>query len=478
MFHLLLSDNPILLFFPLSLFRHGLRPTETHPRHHATRKTEGKGILFRDLVHCKPDSGDKGNQISTIIYIPTLTLPNSRAFLIIIPKLQYNTVTNIQLKLARRRLVADLYDPVNLEVLELFHDHPLDERLAHHNGQLFALVDQLQTADFFLCASERQRDYWLGMLSALGRINPYTHQDDRLFRNLIATASFGISSRSAEHSGVPAARGVLPGIEEDAKLVVWGGGVYNWFDPLSLLRAWPKVLERVPKARLLFMGMQHPNPDVPAMAMAVEAVRLSAELGLSDKSVHFNMGWVPYDRRQDFLLEADLGVSTHFDHIETAFSFRTRILDYIWAGLPIVATEGDEFAHLIKARDLGRVVGYEDSDGIANAIADLLSDPKQRDACAQAVRDSRADFAWEHTLAPLVRYVADPKRAPDRFNTPEDDRALAREADRTLGSLMAPRGLVPRAMFFVRRDGVGGLAGRIIRTLSRRIVRLLPGEKA
>ena len=54
--------------------------------------------------------------------------------------------------------------------------------------------------------------------------------------------------------------------------------------------------------------------------------------------------WVPYDERADFLLDADLGVSTHLEHIETAYSFRTRVLDYWWAGLPVVATDGDTFA--------------------------------------------------------------------------------------------------------------------------------------
>ena len=40
---------------------------------------------------------------------------------------------------------------------------------------------------------------------------------------------------------------------------------------------------------------------------------------------------MPYDERADYLLDADVGVSTHFPHIETEFSFRTRILDYLWA---------------------------------------------------------------------------------------------------------------------------------------------------
>ena len=45
----------------------------------------------------------------------------------------------------------------------------------------------------------------------------------------------------------------------------------------------------------------------------------------------FNEDWVAYDDRQNYLLEADVGVSTHLDHVETEFSFRTRILDYLWA---------------------------------------------------------------------------------------------------------------------------------------------------
>jgi glycosyltransferase involved in cell wall biosynthesis len=387
-------------------------------------------------------------------------------------------LTHPELKLARKRLVVDLYDPVNLEILELFHDHPWDERVEQHDAHRYAILDQLHRGDFFLCASDKQRDYWLGMLAGAGRVNPHTHDQDRLLRNLIDVVPFGTSATPPEHSGEPAARGVLPGIEDDAQLVLWAGGVYNWFDPLSLIRAWPAVLARAPRARLLFMGMKHPNPDVPEMAMAGRAVRLSEELGLRDRGVHFNMGWVPYDRRKDFLLEADLGVSTHFDHVETAFSFRTRILDYIWAGLPIVATEGDEFARLIRERGLGRVVGYEDDAAIADAVAGLLEDPAAREAAAAAVRQLRPDFTWERSLAPLLRYCADPWRAPDLVASGSSDEAEERDARLALGSMRAPRGLVPRMTYFVREEGVGAAVGRVLRTLRRRITSKLAGDRA
>jgi hypothetical protein len=225
------------------------------------------------------------------------------------------------------------------------------------------------------------------------------------------------------------------------------------------------------------MGMQHPNPDVPAMAMAAKAIALSEELGLRDRSVHFNMGWVPYDRRQDFLLEADVGISTHFDHIETAFSFRTRILDYIWAGLPVVATEGDEFARLIVDRGLGRVVRYGDDRSIADAISELFEQPSELRACADAVKRAQPDFTWETTLRPLVRYCADPYRAADLVDSPATGQDLARDAERTLGSLLAPPGLLPRMAFFIRREGVAGFVGRVVRTARRRIARRVAGEK-
>ena len=43
------------------------------------------------------------------------------------------------------------------------------------------------------------------------------------------------------------------------------------------------------------------------------ATQLNAEGGLLGKSVFFNHEWVPYELRQNFLLEADAGVSTHFE---------------------------------------------------------------------------------------------------------------------------------------------------------------------
>ena len=309
-------------------------------------------------------------------------------------------------------IVADLYDPMHLEILEQGKDMPPKRRakMTRYIGEVLNV--QMELADFMLCASEKQRDFWLGALAAAGRINPQNYDADPSVRSLIDIAPFGISETAAVQTR-HAIKGTVPGIAEDDQVILWGGGIYNWFDPLTLIRAVGQLAPQHPKLRLYFLGVKHPNPDVPAMRMAAETMQLADELGLTGTHVFFNTDWVNYDDRVNYLLDADLGVSTHFEHIETAFSFRTRILDYLWAGLPIVATGGDTFADLITEHRLGAVVPPEDVDALAAAIESVLVDP-ERAAIGARSRAYGETFRWSRTLQPLLDFCAAPHPAADR----------------------------------------------------------------
>jgi glycosyltransferase involved in cell wall biosynthesis len=275
------------------------------------------------------------------------------------------------LKHSKKILVADIYDPFHLEVLEQSRDLHDGERRHTARITVEVLNEQLARGDFFLCASEKQRDFWIGQLAGVGRVNPAVYDASENLEDLISVVPFGVSNEAPSHTR-PVLKGVEPGIGPDDKVVLWGGGVYNWFDPLTLVKAIDRVRVRVPEVRLFFMGMRHPNPNVPAMRMAYETQRLAEDLGLVGTHVFFNEGWVDYDDRQNYLLESDIGVSTHLDHVETAFSFRTRILDYLWASLPIVATGGDSFAAIIEREGLGGHRGRAALEPRARADAAVL----------------------------------------------------------------------------------------------------------
>lgn len=357
------------------------------------------------------------------------------------------------------KLVVDLYDPFHIESLQVERFHPMDERQAALDHSVRELKAQIRGGDFFLCASGKQRDMWLGHLAALGRINPLTYEADPQLRSLIDVASFGVPAEApvATRSAI---RDAVPGIGADDKIVIWGGGVYNWFDPLTVIRAVDLAREHVPNIRLFFMGAKHPNPDVPEMQMLRDARALASELDLAGTHVFFNEDWVDYAERHNYLLDADLGVSAHLPGLETDFSFRTRMLDYLWAGLPMVATQGDFFADLIEDKGLGASVPMEDASTMAEAFVRLLADDDDRAAVARRVEEVAADFRWENTLSALVNYCANPWEAADR--------SLGRREGGALGGGHSIGMLARKAMRAVRETGLRETAAKVRRYVARR----------
>ena len=95
---------------------------------------------------------------------------------------------------------------------------------------------------------------------------------------------------------------------------------------------------------------------------------------------------------------------------ETRFAFRTRLLDYIWAGLPIVTTEGDVLADLVSERHLGRVVAVEDVEAWRQALGELLENETERATIRERVTAEQENFHWSRVTEPLVALLGVPGR--------------------------------------------------------------------
>jgi hypothetical protein len=80
---------------------------------------------------------------------------------------------------------------------------------AHARARRREANQQCLRGDFLVCASEKQRDFWLGHLAALGRLNTVSYDDDVTLRSLIDVAPFGISPVPPQRSR-PALKGVVP----------------------------------------------------------------------------------------------------------------------------------------------------------------------------------------------------------------------------------------------------------------------------
>ena len=365
------------------------------------------------------------------------------------------------LRTSTKIIVADIYDPMHLEQLEQGRELPADQWQRQVSDATDVLNEQLERADFLLAASDRQKMFWLGQLAALGRINPSTYDGDPDLDGLISVVPFGLSSEPPRHER-DVLKGVKPGIGPDDKLVLWSGGLYNWFDPKTLIRAVARLSERRPSVRLFFQGTKHPHPGVPEMAIIAESRVLAQQLGVLDSAVFFNDSWVDFGERQNYLTEADAGVSTHYSHIETTFSFRTRILDYLWAELPMVVTDGDHFAELIRDEGLGVVVDAEDIDQLADALEKVLFDDEFAAAARANIARVRERYYWQTVLAPLVGFVANPRHAGDHGAL-----AVATHARKKRRKRSGLRHDIDLALFYLRSSGPKVVIGKVLRRLTR-----------
>jgi len=323
-------------------------------------------------------------------------------------------------------IAVDLYVPNLLESLVWHENDPIENWAPSYEEYLRLQLELLRAGDFFFCASERQRDYWIGWLHAQKRINPHTYHQDPALRKLIDIVPFGLPE-CAPNPTKSVLKGVYPGIDSNDRVILWSGGIWDWLDPLTLIRALADIPPRYPQIKLYFMGTHHPNPLVNGMEMPQTAINLSRELGLFGKSVFFG-DWVPYDERQNYLVEADLGVITHPGHIETHFSFRTRVLDYIWAGIPFIITEGDAWADLAKKENIGYTVAPGDVKGLAVAIENLITENAKVNY-ADSFDKLRQSHRWDKVILPLAKYCSDPYLSPDKTQYLTEAERIGRDKD-------------------------------------------------
>lgn len=299
-------------------------------------------------------------------------------------------------------LVIDGYDPFVAETLFLQQET---------DGLQIGLAQAYLAGDFFICASERQRDWLMGILEAYGRINPHTFDRDPSLRRLVDVVPFGLPRTPPRHTR-QVIKGVWPGIGAEDKVVLWGGGLWPWLDPLTAIRAMGQVWQQRQDVRLIFPGTRHPNPEMEGIPTHNEAALQTArELGLLDSAVFFGE-WVPYNDWPNVLLESDLALTLHHDTLETRLAFRSRVLDCAWAGLPVVATHGDATSELIAQYEMGVVVDYEDVGGVTEAILGLLE--TSQDARSERFERARRELTWEQAARPVVEFCHNPRLAPDR----------------------------------------------------------------
>ncbi len=307
------------------------------------------------------------------------------------------------------KYIADLYDPLAIEVLEYTKDDNQKLQQSTFEFNYYSLIISLLSADHMLCASDKQKDYYTGFLSGQKILNPNFYHKTPNLAKFISIAPFGLPEGKATPIDREIFFSKFPGISKKDKIIYWGGGIWNWFDPISVIKAVEQLSKERDDIKLFFLGTKHPNPKIKTMKMASEALEYSKKHDLLNKSVFFNFDWTPYDERVNYLGMSAIGISTHFDNTETRFSFRTRILDYLWAELPMILTRGDSMADLCEKNDLGVVVDFESPAEIKKAIETIANNKSVAKKMSENIRGVKPEYRWQKVADTIGKIISEDK---------------------------------------------------------------------
>ena len=282
-------------------------------------------------------------------------------------------------------IVADLYDPVELEMGTLKAGASRARGTARAGRRL-----QLRYADLVLCAGDRQRDLLESELDTL----------EGAFRPEVLMVPFGIDEQPVPVQSAPF-RDHFGQIEADDKIVLWWGSLWRWLDPETAIRAFASIAFSRPEVKLIFTSGRAPNQNAERHSVVQEAVDLAHRLEVLNRNVFFFDEWVSFDRRGEYLQEADLGLTLHGDTEEAPLAARARYMDYLWAGLPCVLAAGDETADRFASGGFASLVEPHSPEETADVILAMLDRESQARA-RKAGAELGSAHLWARLAAPLL----------------------------------------------------------------------------
>jgi glycosyltransferase involved in cell wall biosynthesis len=263
----------------------------------------------------------------------------------------------------------------------------------------------LRRADRVSVSGFKQMYAVTGELGTLGRLGRHT------VAHPFCTVIPIIADEQFLNMDMPYAEKYFRGTEfpEDTFAVLWTGGYNTWTDIKSLAAALTLAMEQVPRLRFVSTGGIIPGHDEKTYPAFQEEMRRS---GFIDRC-HF-LGWIEGGLIPHLYAECDLGLNLDALNYETLLGGRNRLVNLMAAGVPVLTTIGTELSEIISENRLGYTVRIGKVQEYADALVRAVKIPLERRQLANRARTYvRQNFAGDHVTKPLLKWVVEPKLAPD-----------------------------------------------------------------
>lgn len=255
--------------------------------------------------------------------------------------------------------------------------------------------------DLFLTAGQRERFYLLGLLAASKKLSHGRYdQADELIHVIPMTPP--IEPPLLNKDVIQKKAGEL--------VLLVAGAFLPWYDYTTFFEAL-RILSRKKKQclQVVFMGG---NPRNPRFEHNVKDLGRMSEL----KEEIVYTGTVPFKQRINYYLLADVAVNIPSITIEDELSVRTRVVDYIWAGLPILTPAKDEYSAAVVEEGGGFTYKAGNSASLAQAIEEIVANPeKLKQSKRKLCSLLKGRFNLQNYISPLEKFIDNPYIDPARI---------------------------------------------------------------
>lgn len=290
-------------------------------------------------------------------------------------------------------LILDCYVPIYIEV-SARDSHDKAVEYSNYSHDILHYNKALRRGDYFLCANEPQRHLYTGVLSALGVINPFSYKTER-----ILLVPFGVeSSLEIAHPHNPY---LELGVEKDDFVLLWFGGLYPWFNIKPLLSSIKSLSEKNKNFKFVIVGGKNPYNSHPDFVKQYETTHTFMEENkLIDSSVYF-VDWVDFSDRINWYKHASVVISINNIGNENIYSWRTRVMDYVWGNIPMLTNGGDPLSNSLL--DAGAAIRLENTEAktLETAISSLMNDKSIVTAAHKELSKQRENYFWERVVEPI-----------------------------------------------------------------------------
>jgi glycosyltransferase involved in cell wall biosynthesis len=264
----------------------------------------------------------------------------------------------------------------------------------------------LLRGDIFSVCGMPQKHMLVGELAMTGRLNYLTFGYEFVRNILPGAAPLDLDPLARESRNL---LGDL-NISKDDFVVLWAGGYNTWTDVQTLFNGLEWAIEQNSSIHFVSVGANTYQAKDNTYDQLIELIRKS------NHRKHYHMlGWRPWVEIPQYYAESDMGINIDALHYETIYGTRTRLLEMISVGLPVITSLGSELSYILKNQQIAMTFEIQDWKSLGEHILTLSRNPGELDKMAKkSLHYARNDLSFASTMEPLREWVKDPRVAPDR----------------------------------------------------------------